>query len=121
MMESAADGLLNLRYLIGYPAMVAAGFVCGALALGRVRTMTNGRRRLYRALVSAAFALSWTGVWGVFGVSQYGQYPTPIPVVSISFSIGIVWIGISLATIAILVLVDEYQHSGALNGNRNHG
>lgn len=119
------DFLLLLRFTIGYPAMAVAGFVLGAIALGRLRCMTNGRRRLYRPLVSVAFGLCWAGAWGVLGVWQYGKFTVPLPfpmaVVSAAFSLGVLWISLSMAWLAVIVLLEEYQHSSALNGDRNYG
>lgn len=110
-----SEMLLFLRFAIGYPTMAVAGFVLGTVALGRLRTMTNGKRRLYRPLVSVAFGLFWAGAWGVMGVWQYGTFTVPLlfpmPVVSAAFSIGILWIGLSLAALAIVVLIEEFQHT----------
>lgn len=122
---SLPDFLLLLRFTIGYPAMAVAGFVLGTIALGRLRMMTNGRRRLYRALVSVAFGLCWSGSWGVLGVWQYGKFtiplPFPIAVVSVAFSLGVLWISLSMAWLAVVVLLEEFQHTGALGGNHSHG
>lgn len=120
-----SDFLLLLRFTIGYPAMTVAGFVLGTIALGRLRCMTNGRRRLYRALVSVAFGLCWSGAWGVLGVWQYGKFTLPLPfpmaVVSAAFSIGVLWISSSMTWLAVVVLLEEYQHVTALKGNHDHG
>lgn len=114
------DFLLLLRFTVGYPAMSVAGFVLGTVALGRLRYMTNGRRRLYRPLVATAFGLCWCGSWGVLGVWQYGKFTTPLPfpltVVQTAFSLGILWIGLSLVALAAIVLIEEYQHNSALRG-----
>lgn len=118
-----SDVLLFLRFAIGYPSMAVAGFVLGSVALGRLREMTNGRRRLYRLLVSVAFGLCWTGLWGVLGVWQYGRFtvalPFPMAVVSTAFSIGVLWIGVSLVTLASVVLIEEIQHTRALEGTES--
>lgn len=110
-----SEMLLFLRFAIGYPTVVVAGFVLGTVAFGRLRSMTNGKRRLYRPLVSVAFGLCWTGAWGVMGVWQYGTFTVPLPfpmsVVSAAFSIGVLWIGLSLAALAIVVLISEFQHT----------
>lgn len=114
------DMLLFLRFTIGYPSITVAGFILGIVALGRLRTMTNDRRRLYRPLVSTAFGLCWTGLWGVLGVWQYGKFtvalPFPMAVVSTAFSIGVLWIALSLVALAAIVLIEEYQHNSALRG-----
>lgn len=110
-----SDVLLFLRFAVGYPSMAVAGFVLGIVALGRLRKMTNGRRRLYRPLVSAAFGLCWSGSWGILGVWQYGRFtvalPFPMAVVSTAFSIGVLWIALSLVTLAGVVLIEEFQHT----------
>lgn len=110
-----SDTLLFLRFAIGYPAMAVAGFILGTIAWGRLRIMTSGKRRLYRPLVSVAFGLCWTGAWGVMGIWQYGTFTVPLlfpmPVVSVAFSIGILWISLSLAALAIIVLIEEFQHA----------
>lgn len=119
-----SDTLLLLRFVFGWPAMAVSGFVLGAIAFGRLRAMTNGRRRLYRPLVAVAFGLCWMGCWGVLGVWQYGKFLPLFPVVlpvSAAFSAGVIWTGLSLVALAGVVILEEYQHSGALNGNRNHG
>lgn len=120
-----SETLLLLRFTVGWPAVAVAGFVLGTVALGRLRSMTNGRRRLYRPLVAVAFGLCWMGSWGVLGVWQYGDFlvplPVPLSVVSMAFSAGVIWTGLSLVSLAVIVMIEEFQHSGALNGNRNHG
>lgn len=116
------DLLVLLRSTIGYPAMVTAGLVLGTIALGRMRSMVNGRRRLYRALTAVAFGLAWSGLWGVLGVWQYGQFTVPLPVamplVSAAFSVGVIWIGLGLLAVAVIVLVDEYSRQRVRGGNR---
>lgn len=120
-----SDTLLLLRFVVGWPSVAMAGFVLGTIALGRLRTMTNGKRRLYRPLVAVAFGLCWMGSWGVLGVWQYGGFlfplPVPLPMVSMAFSAGVVWTGLSLVALAIVVLLEEYQHTSNFGGNRNHG
>ena len=119
-----SDFLLLLRFTVGYPAMTVAGFVLGVIALGRLRLMTNGRRRLYRPLVSVAFGLCWIGVWGVLGVWQYGKFTIPLPfpmvVVSVAFSIGILWIALSLVVLASIVLVEEFQRARTIKDSKSH-
>lgn len=116
-----SEMLLFLRFAIGYPTMAVAGFVLGTVALGRLRTMKDGKRRLYRPLVSVAFGMCWTGAWGVMGVWQYGTFTVPflfpMSVVSAAFSVGILWIGFSLAALAIVVLIEEFQHSATSQRN----
>lgn len=120
-----SDALLLLRFVFGWPSVAVSGFVLGTIALGRLRTMSNGKRRLYRPLVAVAFGMCWMGSWGVMGVWQYGKFllplPVPLPVVSAAYSVGVVWTGLSLVALAVIVLLEEYQHSGALNGSRNNG
>ena len=117
------DFLLLLRFTVGYPAMTVAGFILGTIALGRLRSMTDGRLRLYRLLVSVAFGLCWSGAWGVLGVWQYGKFllplPFPLTTVQIAFSIGILWIGISLVALAVVVLLEEFQHVSAFQGTES--
>lgn len=114
--------LLLLRFTLGYPVIAVAGFVLGTIALGRLRSMTNGRRRLYRPLVSVAFGLCWLGLCGVLGVWQYGTFTVPLPfpmaVVKTGFSIGVLWIAGSLATLVVVVMLEEFQRAGALGGSR---
>jgi hypothetical protein len=114
-----SEALLFLRFTLGWPAVAVSGFVLGTVALGRLRSMTNGRRRLYRPLVSVAFGLCWTGSWGVLGVWQFSDFllplPVPLAVVSASFSLGVVWIGLSLMALAAVVLLEEFRHSGVSN------
>lgn len=118
-----SDMMLLLRFTIGYPSMAVAGLILGIVALGRLRTMTDNRRRLYRPLASVAFGLGWTGVWGVLGVWQYGRFtvalPFPMAVVQTAFSIGILWIALSLVTLASVVLMEEFQHMSASEGNHS--
>lgn len=118
-----SDMLLFFRFTIGYPSMAVAGFILGIVALGRLRKMTNGRRRLYRPLVSAAFGLCWAGSWGILGVWQYGRFtvalPFPMAVVSTAFSIGVLWIALSLVTLAGVVLIEEFQHTRVLEGTES--
>lgn len=120
-MTTIPDLFLILRFAVGYPCMAVAGCVLGMIAFGRMRTCPE-RRRLYQALTSAAFALSWTGAFGMLGVVQYGKFFTPLPMpmatVSMLFSIGIVWLGLSLAGLAAVVLVEEYQRARSLGGRR---
>ena len=118
-----SDLLLLLRFTVGWPAVAVSGFVLGTIALGRLRSMTNGRRRLYRPLVAVAFGLCWLGSWGVLGVWQYGNFlvplPVPLTVVSTAFSLGVLWTGLSLVSLAMVVLIEEFQRVGALGGNRD--
>lgn len=120
-----SDTLLLLRFTLGWPAVAVSGFVLGTIALGRLRSMTSGKRRLYRPLVAVAFGLCWMGSWGVLGVWQYGDFLVPLPVpmilVSMAFSAGVVWTGLSLMALAVVVILEEYQHTTNLGGNRNHG
>lgn len=120
-MTTVPDLFLMLRFAVGYPCIAVAGFVLGTIAFGRMRTCPE-RRRLYQALTSAAFALSWIGAFGMLGVVQYGRFfrplPMPMATVSLLFSGGIVWLGLSLAGLAAVVLVDEYQRARALGGHR---
>lgn len=117
------DFLLLLRFTIGYPAMTVAGFILGTIALGRLRSMPDGRLRLYRLLVSVAFGLCWSGAWGVLGVWQYRKFllplPFPMPTVQIAFSIGILWIGFSLVALAVVVLLEEFQHASVLKSTES--
>lgn len=120
-----SEMLLLLRFTVGWPAVAVSGFVLGTVALGRLRCMTNGRRRLYRPLVAVAFGLCWMGSWGVLGVWQYGDFllplPIPLTIVSMAFSTGVIWTGLSLVSLAVVVMIEEFQHTGVLGGNRNHG
>lgn len=120
-----SDFLLLLRFTLGYPAIAVAGFVLGTIALGRLRSMRDGRRRLYRPLVMIAFGLCWSGAWGVLGVWQYGKFTIPLPfpmaVVSAAFSVGVLWIALSLVSLAVVVMLEEFQHTVALNGDQRHG
>lgn len=113
-MTTIPDLLLMLRFAVGYPSMAVGGFLLGIIAYGRMRHM-SGRKNLYRALTSAAFALAWTGLFGMIGVIQYGRFFAPLPVpmatVSMLFSCGIIWLGISMASLTVLVLVEEYSHT----------
>lgn len=122
---TTSELLLLLRFTVGWPAVAVSGFVLGTVALGRLRSMTNGRRRLYRPLVAVAFGLCWMGSWGVLGVWQYGKFLLPLPVplqlVSMAFSVGVIWTGLSLVSLAVVVMLEEFQHTGVLRGNRNHG
>lgn len=116
-----SDTMLFLRFTFGWPAVAVSGFVLGVVAMGRLRSMRNGRRGLYRPLTAVAFGLCWTGSWGVLGVWQYGNFvlplPVPLSVVSTAFSLGVIWIGLSLIALAAIVLAEEFQHSGV----GNHG
>ena len=122
---TTSEMLLLLRFTVGWPAVAVSGFVLGTVALGRLRSMTNGRRRLYRPLVAVAFGLCWMGSWGVLGVWQYGDFLLPLPVplqlVSMAFSAGVVWTGLSLVSLAVVVMIEEFAHAGVLGGNGNHG
>ena len=122
---TTSEMLLFLRFTVGWPAVAVAGFVLGTVALGRLRCMTNGRRRLYRPLVAVAFGLCWMGSWGVLGVWQYGDFVVPLPiplsVVSMAFSAGVIWTGLSLVSLAVVVMIEEFQHTGVFRGNQNHG
>jgi hypothetical protein len=107
-----------MRFMVAYPALVGFGFILGLLALGRLRTMTNGRRALYQALASAAFALAWAGVWGVLGVWQYGLVTDEAlhvsrSVVSLGFTSAVLWIAVSLGAITLCVLREEFHFSRA--------
>lgn len=119
-----SEQLLLLRFMVGWPAVAVAGFVLGTIALGRLRMMTNGKRRLYRPLVAVAFGLCWMGSCGLLGVWQYGDFLAPLPVprsvVSMAFSAGVVWTGLSLVSLAVVVLLDESRHMSNLKGNHNH-
>lgn len=115
--DLAAIGM-RMRFMVAYPAMVGFGFILGILALGRLRTMTNGRRALYWALASAAFALAWAGVWGVLGVWQYGvvtdhALQVSRSVVSLGFTSAVLWITGSLGAITWCVLREEFHFSRA--------
>lgn len=119
---TTSEMLLFLRFTVGWPSVAVAGFVLGTVALGRLRSMRNGRRRLYRPLTAVAFGLCWLGSWGVLGVWQYGNFlvplPVPLTVVSTAFSVGVLWTGLSLVSLAVVVLIEEFQHVGALGGDR---
>lgn len=111
---------LRIRFMVAYPALVGFGFILGLLALGRMRTMTDGRRTLYRALASTAFSLAWAGVWGVLGVWQYGivtdqALQVSRSAVSLGFTSAVLWIAGSLGAVAWCVLREEFHFSRAKN------
>lgn len=121
-MTSIPDVLLMLRFAVGYPSMAVGGFLLGIIAYGRMRHM-SGRRNVYRALTSAAFALAWTGLFGMVGVIQYGKFFTPLPLpmatVSMMFSCGIIWVGISMASLTVIVLVEEFAQTRSKHARGN--
>lgn len=120
---TVSEMLLLSRFIVGWPALAVAGFVLGTVALGRLRSMTNGRRRMYRTLVAVAFGLCWMGAWGVLGVWQYGKFLVPLLVplqaVSIAFSLGVVWTGLSLLSLAVVVMIEEFERTAMLGGKPN--
>lgn len=111
-MSDFIDFSLWMRFLVGYPAMAACGFVLAAVSLGRMRRMHDSRRQLYLALAGVAAGLAWCGVWGVMGIWQYGTLVTGAPVnrqvVSVAFSWGIFWVAIWLVTVVICIIREEW-------------
>lgn len=111
-----ADVMLRLRF-ISYPFLAICGFLLGTVALGRLVRLQQERRRLYRSLTSIGFGLSWIGLWGVFGIVQYGVVVTtlepflPFPVISVAFSSGIVWLAFWATALTIQVVHEEWQMS----------
>lgn len=111
--DLAAVGL-KLRFMVAYPAMTGFGFILGLVALGRLRTMTNGRRTIYKALVSTCFSLSWAGVWGLLGIWQYGLVTDAAlqisrSVVSIGFTTAVLWLAVSLGAVTCCVMREEFR------------
>lgn len=111
--DLAAVGL-RLRFMVAYPALTGFGFILGLVALGRLRTMTNGRRAIYKALVSTSFSLAWAGVWGLLGIWQYGLVTDQAlnvsrNIVSLGFTSAMIWLAVSLGAVTWCVMREEFR------------
>lgn len=101
-MKELAAILVRLRY-VAYPVVMVCGFGLAIVAFGRMRQYCNGRRAMYRALVSIAFSLAW------LGVVSYQTASTPPPAVSIVYSVIVIWLAASLLWLAVVVVREELR------------
>lgn len=112
-LSTLADGLLKLRFLVGYTTWLIAGLLLSIVVLARLRNMKNDRRRLYKALLVFCLGLIWSGSWGQMGVWQYGIIMQGLPlsraVVSIGWSLGVLWLASALGLIVWCVSKEEVK------------